>query len=71
MTNEEAKEILIACRVMLKASISSNQLNENIEAFDVAIRALDNEIWMEKLHKTTCAECIQRAQDYFDLAKED
>ena len=44
---------------------------QDYEAFKAAIKALDNEIGMEKLHRTTCEECIQRAQDYFDLAKED
>ena len=44
---------------------------QDYEAFKVAIKALDNEIWMEKLHKTTDEECVQKTQSYFDLAKED
>lgn len=43
---------------------------QDYEAFKVAIKALDNEIWMEKLHRTTDEECVQKAQSYFDLAKE-
>lgn len=52
MTNEEAKELLAIYRFNLIQS-TSNQLEGDIEAFDMAIKALEQE---------PCEDCISRSE---------
>ena len=60
MTNEEAKEVLAMYRFKLIQSIS-NQLEGDIEAFDVAIKALEQQ---------PCEDAISRAALLEELGEE-
>ena len=71
MTNEEAIGVLEKLKIASMFNAPPVITHKELEdAIDRATKALNNEIWMEKLHKTTDEECIQKAQSYFDLAKE-
>lgn len=71
MTDEEAIEVLEKLKIASMFNAPPVITHKELEdAIDRATKALNNEIWMEKLHKTTDEECIQKAQSYFDLVKE-
>lgn len=65
MTKEEAKEILQEYRNKLSNSVS-NQLDEDIKAFDMAIKALKQEPVLDKIRSKIEREIIPRNSYKYD-----